>query len=48
MRFDAAFVDLMENAAALPTTRSRPDSHNRSGQFICYLRRLRIPIVGDK
>ena len=46
MRFDVARpVDLMDNAAALPTTPQAP-SHNRSGQFICYLNRS-IPIVGD-
>src|SRR5512133_564241 len=46
MRFDVARpVDLMDNAAALPTT-PQAHSHNRSGHFICYLNRS-IPIVGD-
>jgi hypothetical protein len=46
MRFDVARpVDLMDNAAALPTT-PQAHSHNRSGQFICYLHRS-VPIVGD-
>ena len=47
MRFDVARpVDLMDNAAALPTT-PQAHSHNRSGQFIWYLNRS-IPIVGDR